>query len=70
MALKLWRTGPRHWYYCVLVLLCVAWWNAIDYISSQPGLTRPADWPTRPPIKSDNPLYPSNLKLINITDFR
>jgi hypothetical protein len=66
MAFK-WGTtgGPRHWYYYVLALLCVGWWNAIDYISLVDHVVT-----ARPRIRSENQLYPSNVALINLTDFR
>ena len=65
MALRLSHvTGHRHWYFYVLALVCVGWWNAAVLVLPRPP----------PPAAAHNdvvgPRSPSEHRLINLTDFR
>ena len=57
-------TGHRHWYFYVLALVCVGWWNAAVLVLPRP-----------PPAAAAHddvvgPRSPSEHRLINLTDFR
>ena len=69
MALRFWHvTGHRHWYFYVLALVCVAWWNAAVLVLP-PAQTGGAGAAARPP-RSSGIFESGEGRLINLTDFR
>ena len=70
MALRFWHvTGHRHWYFYVLALVCVAWWNAAVLVlpTAQTGRTVAA---AAGPPRSSGVRESGEGRLINLTDFR
>ena len=61
-------TGHRHWYFYVLALVCVAWWNAAVLVLP-PAQTGSAGAATLPP-RSSEVRESGEGRLINLTDFR
>ena len=61
-------TGHRHWYFYVLALVCVAWWNAAVLVLP-PAQTGRAGAAAEPP-RSSEVRESGEGRLINLTDFR
>ena len=69
MALRFWHVTVchRHWYFYVLALVCVGWWNAA-MIVLPPAAREVNDGgvgPRSPPIRPS-----TEHRLINLTDIR